>query len=47
MWVIPSLETVVSYNDAKMKKWTSGEKNPTDTAMKLLIEAVMPADRRQ
>ncbi|MDP6467077.1 MAG: hypothetical protein QF918_05040 [Pirellulaceae bacterium] len=47
MWVIPSLKIVVSYNDAKMKKWTSGEKNPTDTAMKLLMEAVTPAGRRQ
>jgi CubicO group peptidase (beta-lactamase class C family) len=40
MWVIPSLDIVVSYNDARMRQWTSGEKNPTNTAMKLLIEAV-------
>jgi CubicO group peptidase (beta-lactamase class C family) len=40
MWVIPSLDIVVSYNDAKMKKWTSGKENPTNEAMKRLIGAV-------
>ena len=40
MWVIPSLDIVVSYNDAKMRKWTSGTKNPTNKAMKRLMMAV-------
>jgi hypothetical protein len=40
MWVIPSLDIVVSYNDAKMRKWISGTENPTNKAMKLLIAAV-------
>jgi CubicO group peptidase (beta-lactamase class C family) len=44
MWVIPSLEIVVSYNDATMRDWTSGEKNPTNTAMKLLTESVVTRD---
>jgi len=39
MWVIPSLDVVVSYNDAKLRGWTSGEKSPTNRAMKLLVEA--------
>jgi len=38
-WVIPSLDVVVSYNDAKLRGWTSGEKSPTNRAMKLLVEA--------
>ena len=41
MWVIPSLDIVVSYNDANMRTWTSGRKNPTNTVMKLLVEAVV------
>ncbi|MDP6442803.1 MAG: hypothetical protein QGG36_28250 [Pirellulaceae bacterium] len=40
MWVVPSLDLVVSYNDAKMRTWTSGEKNPTNTAMGLLLDAI-------
>ncbi len=39
MWVIPSLDLVVSYNDASMKHWTSGERNPTNEAMKLVVGA--------
>ena len=39
MWVIPSLDVVVSYNDAKLDRWTSGRENPTGRAMKLLVEA--------
>ena len=39
MWVIPSLEVVVSYNDAKLDGWTSGHRNPTNQAMKLLVQA--------
>ncbi|RMG39270.1 MAG: hypothetical protein D6725_05470 [Planctomycetota bacterium] len=42
MWAIPSLDIVVSYNDARMHRWTSGRDNPTNTAMKLLVEAVVP-----
>ena len=38
--VIPSLDIVVSYNDAKLEGWTSGQENPTNRAMKLLVEAV-------
>lgn len=41
MWVIPSLQIVVSYNDAKLRVWTSGPENPTNTAMKLLVNAVV------
>ncbi len=40
MWVIPSLDIVVSYNDAKLQGWYSGEKNPTNQAMKRLMNAV-------
>ncbi len=40
MWVIPSLDIIVSYNDAKMRRWTSGPKNPTNDAMKLLVAAI-------
>jgi hypothetical protein len=40
MWVIPSLDVVVSYNDATPRKWTSGRGNPTNQAMKLLAAAV-------
>ncbi len=47
MWVIPSLDIVVSYNDAKMRKWTSGTENPTNEAMKLLIMAVEPTSSQQ
>jgi hypothetical protein len=36
LWVIPSLDIVVSYGDANLKGWTSVNK-----AMKLLMEAVM------
>lgn len=40
MWVIPSLDIIVSYNDARLRKWVSGKKNPTNTAMQLLVDAV-------
>jgi CubicO group peptidase (beta-lactamase class C family) len=40
MWVIPSLDIVVSYNDAKLDGWFSGEKSPTNQAMKRLVDAV-------
>jgi DNA-binding transcriptional regulator YiaG len=40
MWVVPSLDVVVSYNDATPRKWTSGRGNPTNKAMKLLAAAV-------
>ncbi len=40
MWVIPSLDIVVSYNDAKLRGWRSGEKSPTNQAMKRLVAAV-------
>ena len=39
MWVIPSLDIVVSYNDAKLRGWYSGEKSPTNQAMKRLVAA--------
>ncbi len=42
MWVMPGLDIVVSYNDAmKLRGWTSGKKNPTNTAMKLIVKAVI------
>ncbi len=44
MWVIPSLDIVVSYNDANLRVWTSGPKNPTNTAMKLLVDAVVSGE---
>ncbi len=40
IWVIPSLDIVVSYNDATMDGWFSGAKNPTDQAMKRFMKAV-------
>jgi CubicO group peptidase (beta-lactamase class C family) len=39
MWVIPSLDIIVSYNDANMRTWISGPENPTNQAMKLLVAA--------
>jgi hypothetical protein len=39
MWVIPSLDIVVSYNDTKLRGWTSGPQNPTSRAMSLLVDA--------
>jgi hypothetical protein len=45
VWVIPSLDMVVSYNDANMRQWTSGKANPTNTAMKLLVAGVVRPDR--
>jgi CubicO group peptidase (beta-lactamase class C family) len=39
MWVIPSLDVVVSYNDAKLEGWTSGSACPTNQAMKRLVAA--------
>jgi CubicO group peptidase (beta-lactamase class C family) len=41
MWVIPSLEIVVSYNDAKLDGWFSGGKSPTNQAMKRLVAALL------
>ena len=40
MWVIPSLDIVVSYNDAKLDGWYSGDESPTNQAMKRLVAAV-------
>lgn len=40
MWVVPSLDIVVSYNDAKLRAWSSGAQSPTNQAMKLLVESV-------
>ncbi|MFK5924015.1 MAG: serine hydrolase [Verrucomicrobiota bacterium] len=40
LWVIPSLDMVVCYNGAKMEQWVNGKQNPTNQAMKLLLEAV-------
>ena len=40
MWVIPSLDVVVSYNDARMHTWVNGRANPTNTAIKLLLDAL-------
>jgi CubicO group peptidase (beta-lactamase class C family) len=40
MWVIPSLDIVVSYNDAQLNGWYSGKDAPTNQAMKRLLEAV-------
>lgn len=40
MWVIPSLDIVVSYNDARLRGWYSGENSPTNQAMKRLVAAV-------
>jgi CubicO group peptidase (beta-lactamase class C family) len=46
MWVIPSLDIVVSYNDANLRHWASGNQNPTNTAMRQLIEAVINGGRK-
>ena len=40
MWVIPSLDIGVSYNDTKLRGWYSGEKSPTNQAMKRLVATV-------
>lgn len=40
LWVIPSLDIVVSYNDANLNGWYSGSTSPTNQAMRRLIEAV-------
>jgi hypothetical protein len=40
LWVIPSLDVVVSYNDAKLNGWYSGEKAPTNQAMKRFVSAI-------
>ena len=40
-------EWVVSYNDANMRTWTSGTKNVTNEAMKLLMRAVISTDRKE
>jgi hypothetical protein len=45
MFVIPSLDLVVSYNDAKLEGWFPGPDNPTNKAMKRLVEAVLPQPR--
>lgn len=44
LWVIPSLDIVVSYNDASMHDWVSGAANPTNEAMRRLIAALVEAD---
>ena len=46
MFVIPSLDLIVSYNDAdKLAGWLPGPGNPTNKAMKRLVEAVLPKRR--
>ena len=40
MWVIPSLDIVVSYNDAQLRQWHSGEDSPTNQAMRRLVAAI-------
>jgi hypothetical protein len=40
MWVIPCLDIVVSYNDARLRQWHSGESSPTNQAMKRFVAAV-------
>jgi CubicO group peptidase (beta-lactamase class C family) len=40
MWVMPSLDIIVSYNDAQLRGWNSGTKSPTNQAMKRLVAAV-------
>jgi hypothetical protein len=40
IWVIPSLDIVVSYNDARLRDWHSGETSPTNQAMRRLVAAV-------
>lgn len=46
MWVIPSLDIVVSYNDATMRTWVSGKKNPTNEALRLLVAACLDSGER-
>ncbi len=41
MWVMPSLDLVVSYNNARIRGWKPGKKSPTNQAMKRLVAAVM------
>ena len=45
MVVIPSLDLVVSYNDATdLDGWVNGRASPTNTALKLLVDAVPEKD---
>lgn len=40
--VMPSLDLVVSYNDAKLAGWTNGPDSATNHAMKKLLAAIAP-----
>lgn len=46
MWVIPSLDIVVSYNDASLNGWNSGADSPTNRCMKRLVAAVQSSTAR-
>ena len=44
--VIPSLDIVVSYNDAhELSKWVNGPDNPTNRAIGLLVDAVQRGEK--
>lgn len=45
LWVIPSQDIVVSYNDAKLNGWYSGNKSPTNQAMKRLVDSIRKTSR--
>lgn len=44
LWVIPSLDIVVSYNDAELSGWTNGAESPTNRAMQRLVQAIRTCD---
>jgi hypothetical protein len=42
MFVIPSLDIVVSYNDAEnLEGWVNGSESPLNKAMKIIVEAII------
>jgi hypothetical protein len=45
MWAIPSLDVVVSFNDANLDGWHPGD-SLTNRAMKLIVAACADADSR-
>jgi hypothetical protein len=52
LWVMPSLDIVVSYNDSQLDDgrlhgWTNGEKSKTNEAMRQLAQAVVQSDAGQ
>lgn len=45
MWVMPQYGLIVSYNDSRLSTWVNGRENPTNQAMKLLIDSIQSDPR--